>query len=155
MLLSPLPDAPADAHALDFRWQQDAERLQVSASETFDTLAADVPVRGLDSLTLQGLLPADGRTYFWRVGQDGAWSEASRFRSSSPDAVFEWEKARELAAQETRLEELRSGRMVPVGSGAAAAGLVAETSAREAQMFVLFLIASFSLIALIVFRSVM
>jgi len=156
MLLSPLPDAPADAHALDFAWDHAAARLQVSETETFDTLVTDVPVAGLDTISLQGLLPANNRTYFWRVGDDGAWTAPSAFRAASDDDVFEWNKARDLAAHDVQMAALRTH-----GSVAGAPGMPAvapwtngETSKTEAVAFTYFMVASFVILLIVIFRSV-
>lgn len=156
MLLSPLPDAPADVHALDFAWQDEAARLQVSTSSTFDDLVVDVPVAGLRTLSLPGQLPADGRTYFWRVGHDGAWSAPSAFRATNDDEVFEWEKSRSLAARDAHLASARETVLAEGAPGipAAAEAFGGETSKTEAMAFAYFIVASFTIILILIFRAV-
>ena len=157
MLLSPLSGVPADALALDFAWDDDAARLQVSETDAFDTLVTDVPVGGLNRLSLQGLLPVDHRTYYWRVGDDGAWSAPSAFRAASDDDVFEWNKARNLAARGVELAAMRdTGDVagVSVRPGAMAQPMGGETSKMEAMAFTYFMVASFVILLILVFRSV-
>lgn len=154
MLRSPLPNAPVDAHALEFAWDDAAaRRLQVSASSSFDTLVADVPVEGLNVLSLQHILPANHSTYYWRVGDDGAWSEVSPFRAATDEDVFAWNQARAREAHEAHLATMRSAYAAPF-SDAPDASLSAMTSQTEALAFAYFLIASFAILLVIVFRTV-
>ncbi|MBE2187029.1 MAG: hypothetical protein IAE99_09680 [Rhodothermales bacterium] len=154
MLRSPLPNAPADAQALEFAWDDaTARRLQVSASPSFDALVADVPVQGLNVLSLQGLVPANQGTYYWRVGDDGAWSDAAPFRAASDDDVFAWNQARAREAHDAQLDAMRQAYASPF-SDVAEAGLSATTSKNEALAFVYFLVGSFAILLVIVFRAV-
>lgn len=154
MLRTPLPDAPADAQALEFAWDDaTARRLQVSPSPSFDTLVTDVPVEGLNVLSLQGLLPVDQNTYFWRVGDDGAWSDAAAFRAASDDDVFAWNQARAREAHDAQLAAMRRAYAAPF-SDAPDAALFATTSQNEALAFVYFLVASFAILLVVVFRAV-
>lgn len=74
---TPVPDA-------------DTYRLQLAASDDFDTIYYDESVDGPTSLPLANVLPEDATTVVWRVraetGAERPWSKPAHFDTSEPDA---------------------------------------------------------------------
>ena len=108
VLLSPTAGRPADATMTTFSWSAATLadlRFQVSTDRSFDTLLWDVPVSGLTQLTMEKALPRLGETYFWRVGNAGAWSAPAAFQGTTDENVQQWEWAR--AEAQARIERDR------------------------------------------------
>lgn len=68
----------------------DAYRLQLAASDDFETIYYDESVEGPTSLSLSDVLPDEATMVSWRVraetGAQAPWSEPARFDVSKPDA---------------------------------------------------------------------
>jgi len=82
----------ADAPAFDWTPVPDADtyRLQMAASDDFETIYYDKAVERPASLPLVDVLPNDARTVAWRVraetGAEAPWSPVAHFDASAPDA---------------------------------------------------------------------
>ena len=82
----------ADAPAFDWTPVPDADtyRLQIAASDDFETIYYDKAVERPASLPLVDVLPDDAQTVAWRVraetGAEAPWSPVAHFDASPPDA---------------------------------------------------------------------
>lgn len=109
---TPVDGAPVDGHAATFEWMPlpgvDGYEIQIAPTVEFDTLAANVPVRDTNVLTLYSMLPEDGTTFFWRVrgvtrnGRLTKWSTPSDFRAAADEDVLDFE------AEQERLKKSRA-----------------------------------------------
>lgn len=81
-----------DAPMFDWTPVPDADtyRLQLAASDAFETIYHDASVDGPTPLPLADVLPPDATTVAWRVraetGAETPWSEPAHFDASGPDA---------------------------------------------------------------------
>jgi hypothetical protein len=81
----------ADAPAFDWTPVPDADtyRLQIAASDDFETIYYDKAVERPASLPLVDVLPDDARTVAWRVraetGAEAPWSPVAHFDASASD----------------------------------------------------------------------
>jgi hypothetical protein len=81
-----------DAPTFDWTPVPDADtyRLQLAASDDFETMYHDASVDGPSSLPLADVLPADAATVAWRVraetGAETPWSEPAHFDASGSEA---------------------------------------------------------------------
>lgn len=121
-LQAPRPQAPTDGQTVDgrmaeFHWSSypgaDTYRLQISRSDTFDTLHVDFTVDDTTVTELSGLLPIDGSTWHWRVRAEAAgsdWSDPATFVAgrSAEDAARSSEASSEGAAASTTKEAAKA-----------------------------------------------
>lgn len=111
---SPTEGAPVDGHAATFEWTPvpgiDGYEIQIAPSTDFDVLAANVPVRGTNVLTLYSMLPENGEEFFWRVrgirpnGNLTKWSSPAPFAAAADEDVIDFKAEQERKAQ-ARAEE--------------------------------------------------
>ena len=114
--LAPVGGAPVDAAAVPLRWTSvpgaTGYRLQVAADRAFERPLFDVPLGPSTSMTLYGLLPERGQTFYWRVestGGEGAkrWSEAATFRAVPDEVADVFALEQEAARVEADREQAR------------------------------------------------
>lgn len=86
-LVAPREAAVVNGNEVTFTWRPvetaDAYRLQVAATASFDEILFEETLEDVTSVTIGGLFPTDGQTFFWRVlaRTDGMWSEGKRMES--------------------------------------------------------------------------
>lgn len=112
---TPTDGAPVDGHAATFEWTTipgiEGYEVQIAPSNDFDELAANVPVRGTNVLTLYSMLPENGEGFFWRVrgirgnGSLTTWSSAASFVAAADEDVIDYKAEQERAEQERADEE--------------------------------------------------
>lgn len=115
---APVDGAPVDGRSATLEWSSapdvDAFEVQVAPTETFDTLAVDVPVGATTVLTIYSMLPEDGSTFYWRVrgvrrnGTLTEWSPPATLTAATDEDVIahneELERQAERAAEEEAIE---------------------------------------------------
>ena len=114
MPTSPTEGAPVDGHSATFEWTPipgiDGYEVQISPTKDFDVIAANVPVRDTNVLTLYSMLPENGEEFFWRVrgirgsGSLTKWSDPARFAAATDQDVTDY-KAEQERIDQTRAEE--------------------------------------------------
>ena len=90
----PVAGRPVASDTPTFDWtpvpDADAYRLQLAASDAFETLYYDETVDGPTSLTLDDVLPDDVGTVVWRVRaetpEETPWSTTAHFEAKEPPA---------------------------------------------------------------------
>lgn len=86
-LVAPRQAAMVNGHQVTFNWQPvdeaDAYRLQVAATAAFDEVLYETTLNDSTAVTVGGLFPTDGQTFFWRVlvRVGGTWSRGERVES--------------------------------------------------------------------------
>lgn len=91
----PVARQPVDEEAPEFDWTQvpdvDHYRLQIAASDEFDTIHYDETVEPKTTIALDSILPTGETTAAWRVRAEtsdwtSAWSNAAHFARGSAEA---------------------------------------------------------------------
>lgn len=87
VLLYPQEEAVIDGRNLRFVWQpvEDATAyfLEIATDPSFETVVYEKNVGDATNIKLEEAVPADGKTYFWRVfaGNEHGWSEGENIES--------------------------------------------------------------------------
>lgn len=86
-LVAPRQAAVVNGNEVTFHWRPleraDAYRLQLAATAAFDEILYEETFEQATGVTIGGLFPTDGQTFFWRVRArtDGSWGPGSRVES--------------------------------------------------------------------------
>jgi len=105
-LVAPRQAAVVDGTEVTFNWRPvdgaDAYRLQVAATASFDEVLYEQTFEGTTAVTMGGLFPTDGQTFFWRVlaRRDGDWSRGERVESLVAATAEEAEQHAALPSEE-------------------------------------------------------
>jgi hypothetical protein len=155
---SPTKGAPVDGHAAMFKWTPvpgiDGYEIQIAPSTDFEELAANVPVRGTNVLTLYSMLPENGASFFWRVrgirpnGSLTEWSDPAPFAAAADEDVIDF-KAEQERKEQARAEEEAAEREATAAARAEAASPVLSAQTSPTFAYTVAYLAIFTFIATI------
>ncbi len=159
---SPTKGAPVDGHSATFEWTPvpgiDGYEIQIAPTTNFDVLAANVPVRGTNVLTLYSMLPENGEAFFWRVrgirgnGSLTEWSSPAPFAAAADEDVTDF-KAEQERKEQARAEEEAAEREATAAARAEAKSPVLSSQTSSTFAYTVAYLAILTFIATIYFIS--
>lgn len=162
---APVDGAPVDGRSATLEWSAapgvDAFEVQVAPTETFDTLAADVPVGSTNVLTIYSMLPEDGSTFYWRVrgvrrnGTLTEWSvPAALTAATDEDVIAHAEDLERQAEQEAEQEAIERAATASARAEAESPVLHGSTSSTMAYSVSWIMLLSFAITIYLITVSV-
>jgi len=110
---APTGGAPVDGQSAVFEWTlhegASGYHIQVAPNATFSDPAIDLTVDRTTTLTLYGLLPTDGSSFYWRIQslrgdeEPSGWSAAAELTAATDEDVITYQAEQKAKAE--RLQE--------------------------------------------------